>query len=120
MMMIARRACVQAARSETAWLLCSPPVWLHHHLRGGVPSCAPLCAAQQLGGNPPGCAQVCVRVPAAGGSARPEHRRVVKHPGNPVAHRGHSKREWADAESRDGGATSGYLCSTLGCVPLLS
>lgn len=37
----------------------SDPVWLHHYLCGGMPSCAALCSHQQLGGDPTGRAEVC-------------------------------------------------------------
>lgn len=80
-------------RPKRSDLCCSAPVWLHHHLRGSVPPRAPLRSPKQLGGNPPGRSQVCVWVPPPGGRARPEHRRVVQHPGGAVPPVSHRQRE---------------------------
>ena len=77
------------------FFLPSAAVWLHHHLRGGLPPGAPLRSAQQLGRGPPGRPQVCVWVPPAGGPACAEHRRLVQHPGGPVAPLRHRKREFS-------------------------
>lgn len=42
----------------TSHSVCSPPVWLHHHLRGCVPAGAPAGSAQQHYWDPPGRLQV--------------------------------------------------------------
>lgn len=85
-------ACLDSIE-ESKTLCCSAAVWVHHHLRGGVPSCPALRPPEQLGGNPSGCPQVCVWVSETSGRTRPEHRSLVQHPRGSVTPVGHRQRE---------------------------
>lgn len=92
---VRRLNCLQCfiAQVKNDSLCCSAAVWVHHHLRGSVPPRSTVRPPQQLGGNSSGRPQVCVRVPPAGGWARPEHRSLVQHTGSPVTPVSHRQRE---------------------------
>ena len=69
--------------------LSSSPVWLHHYLRGCLPTGSTLCTVKQLGGNPTGCTEVCSRNQTHCGWASRKYRYLVQNPwhvGTPGSH----------------------------------
>lgn len=64
----------------------SPPVWLHHHLRGSVPAGAPAGSAQQHHRDPPGRLQVRHSVEETHAGPGDRHRSASSPPVVPSLH----------------------------------